>query len=106
MFSAGEQKYYYEKGFSDPKRCKPGREKKKQFNEERKYIGLGSITGKMGTKRSSYLDHAETYGPSINVNGGLPNSLGFRIGKEKNGTVEYTTKIGKKTITRKHYIDH
>ena len=60
----------------------------------------------MGTKRSSYLDHAETYGPSINVNGGLPNSPGYRMGREKNGAVEYSAKIGKKIITRKHYVDY
>lgn len=107
VFTSGEQEFYNKKGFVYPKRCKLCREKKKQsFEEEKKYIGLGSITGKMGTKRSSYLEHAKIYGPSINVDGGLPNSPGFRRGREKNGTVEYTTKVGKKKITRKHHIDH
>ena len=106
IFSAGEQEYFYKNGLVDPKRCKSCRDKKQQLHEEAKYIGLGSITGKMGTKKSSYLDHAQTYGPSINVNSGLPNSPGFRRGREKNGTVEYTAKIGKKKITRKHYPDY
>lgn len=30
LYSEGEQKFYREKGFSDPKRCKPCREKLKR----------------------------------------------------------------------------
>ena len=106
VFSAGEQTFYNEKWLNDPVLCKSCRDRKKLFAEAGKYIGLGSITGKMGTKSSSYLEHAQTYGPSINVDGGLPNSPGFRRGKEKNGMVEYTAKVGKKKLIRKRRIDY
>ena len=60
----------------------------------------------MGTKSSGYLDHAGTYGASINVNGGLEASPGYRRGKEKNGKVEFRKKVGKKTYTITKGIDH
>ena len=36
MFSVGEQEFYDSKGFSDPVRCKPCRDRKKQEDEARK----------------------------------------------------------------------
>ncbi len=37
IFSAGEQKFYMEKGFSEPKRCKACRAKKKAERSQRAY---------------------------------------------------------------------
>lgn len=106
IFTAGEQRFYAKKGLVEPKRCKPCRKKKKQLEADGKYVGLSAITGKMGTKSSGYLDHAGTYGASINVNGGLEASPGYRRGKEKNGKVEFRKKVGKKTYTITKGIDH
>jgi len=35
IFTEGEQEFYASRGFSDPKRCKPCREKKKAEKEQR-----------------------------------------------------------------------
>ena len=50
------------------------------------------------------MKHAEIFGPSVNVNGGLPNSPGFRLEKEKNGEMIYKAKVGKKIVEMKHTI--
>ncbi len=35
VFTAGEQEFYMEKGFSEPKRCKPCRQKRKSQRQPR-----------------------------------------------------------------------
>lgn len=106
IFAAGEQRFYAKKGLVEPKRCEDCRKKKKQLEADGKYVGLSAITGKMGTKNGGYLDHVGTYGPSINVNGGLEASPGYHRGKEKNGKVDYTAKVGKTIYTITKGIDH
>ena len=96
VFSAGEQRFYFSKGFkSKPKYCP-------ECRKQKKYKGLNTITEKMEVSSSKYLNHTQLYGPSINVNGGLPNSPGYILKKEKNGDLIYETKIGDNKIQRKH----
>lgn len=46
VFTGGEQRFFAEKGFTPPKRCKPCRdERKKQREEERKQRGSGTGNG-------------------------------------------------------------
>jgi len=47
-FSVGEQRYYEEKGFVEPKRCRPCRERRKREIEEakaRQHINRGRENG-------------------------------------------------------------
>ena len=65
VFSTEEQTFFQKKGWNDPIRCKDCRRRRANG---KKYIGLNSITGKMGAQKSVLFDHAQTYGPSHCVN--------------------------------------
>lgn len=77
----GERDYYRSKGFKMPKRCSECR-------------GMPSI----GLRKNRYFESIQTYGPNINVNGGLANSPGYVMEKMNDVEMRYSTDyIGKKT---------
>jgi hypothetical protein len=54
IFEAGEQKFYAEKGFTPPKRCKPCR-------DERKAQRNGGGGGSRPPRRDSHPQHADDF---------------------------------------------
>ena len=83
----GERDYYRSKGFKMPKRCPNCR-------------GIPNI----GLKRNRYFDGIQTYGPNINVNGGLANSPGYVMEKMNNAEMRYSTDYTGKKITYSHTV--
>lgn len=104
VFTGGEKAFYLEKGLTrKPNRCPDCRKKGKKHDP--RFDGLRQITNQMDVRSSNYFKHTEEYGPSINVNGGLLNSPGYRQVGEKNGDLIFEGKVGNKTILRKHGKD-
>lgn len=48
VFTAGEQRFFAEKGFTPPKRCKPCRDVKRQEKQQRAAQGNGNGNGNGG----------------------------------------------------------
>ena len=104
IFTGGEKAFYLEKGLTrKPNRCPECRKKNKK--RDSRFDGLEQITGKMDVRSSNYFRHTEAFGPSINVNGGLLNSPGYKQVGERNGDLLFEGKVGKKTVVRKHGTD-
>ena len=83
----GERDYYRKKGFKMPKRC-PG----------------CRVIPNIGLKKNRYFEGIQTYGPNINVNGGLANSPGYVMEKMSDAEIRYTTDYTGKKITYSHII--
>lgn len=57
LFTEGEQRFYAEKGFDEPKRCKDCRDK--------------SILKELDVRTSNYFENSHTFGAGTDVAGGL-----------------------------------
>lgn len=62
VFTEGEQRFYYEKGLVDPKRCKECRNK--------------VPVEKLGARTSNFFENTQTYGPGMSVYG---EPIGFGV---------------------------
>ena len=80
-----------------PQRCKDCRDKKIMYSDADYYD--------RGLKHNSYQRSLDTYGPRINLSGGLENSPGYRLTEDKNGKSTYVRQFGGKTeIVKKRHL--
>lgn len=83
----GQRDYYRSKGFKIPKRCEICR-------------GMPNL----GLRQNRYFESIQTYGPNINVNGGLMNSPGYVMEKMNDVEIRYSTDYTGKKITYSHIV--
>ncbi len=87
--SSSELKFYENKGFQLPQRCKDCRNKGIMYSNEDYYD--------RGLKHNSYQSNLEMYGPMKNVSGGMDNSPGYFLAKDKDGKTVYVRAFGDNT---------
>lgn len=86
-FTKRERDFYRTKGYKSPKKCPACR-------------GIPNI----GMKQNRYFDGIQTYGPNINVHGGLANSPGYVMEEMNNAEMRYSTDYTGKKITYSHAV--
>lgn len=87
--SSSELRFYEAKGFQLPQRCKYCRDKGVMYSDEDYYD--------RGLKHNSYQNNLEMYGPMKNVSGGMDNSPGYFLAKDKDGNTVYIRAFGDNT---------
>ena len=94
--SPSELKFYENKGFQLPQRCKDCRDKGIMYSNDDYYD--------RGLKRNSYQSNLEMYGPRINVSGGMDYSPGYFPTEAQDGKTAYVRKFDSNIETVK--FDH